>query len=431
MKFIVNGGKKLEGEIQLSGAKNAANKMMIAALLTDEPCILENCPSIGEIDITAELCEKVGSKISRDGKVLEIKTPEIKNTEVHSLSRRNRLPILALGALLARVREARVPFVGGDKIGPRPVDIHINALQAMGATIIHDKDHYIATAKGGLKGAKITLPYPSVMATENTIIAASLAKGRTVIEGAALEPEIMDLVKMLQKMGAIIELGVDRKIYIDGVEKLSGVRHSILPDRNEAVSFAVLAVATDGDIFVKDAKQDHLITFLNALRKVGGEYEIKENGIRFFRNNNLKSIEIETDTHPGFMTDWQQVFTILLTQASGISIIHETVYEDRFNYIKDLNAMGADIKLFTKCLGELSCRFNESNYNHSAVISGPTTLKGTKLSVRDLRAGIAHIVAALVAEGRSTIDGIEEIDRGYEKIEERLQELGADIKRVA
>jgi len=430
VKFIVNGGKKLEGEIQLSGAKNAANKMMIAALLTDEPCILENCPSIGEIDITAELCEKVGSKISRDGKVLEIKTPEIKNTEVHSLSRRNRLPILALGALLARVREARVPFVGGDKIGPRPVDIHINALQAMGATIIHDKDHYIATAKGGLKGAKITLPYPSVMATENTIIAASLAKGRTVIEGAALEPEIMDLVKMLQKMGAIIELGVDRKIYIDGVEKLSGVRHSILSDRNEAVSFAVLAVATDGDIFVKDAKQDHLITFLNALRKVGGEYEIKENGIRFFRNNNLKSIEIETDTHPGFMTDWQQVFTILLTQASGISIIHETVYEDRFNYIKDLNAMGADIKLFTKCLGELSCRFNGSNYNHSAVISGPTTLKGTKLSVRDLRAGIAHIVAALVAEGRSTIDGIEEIDRGYEKIEERLQELGADIKRV-
>jgi len=360
VKFIVNGGKKLEGEIQLSGAKNAANKMMIAALLTDEPCILENCPSIGEIDITAELCEKVGSKISRDGKVLEIKTPEIKNTEVHSLSRRNRLPILALGALLARVREARVPFVGGDKIGPRPVDIHINALQAMGATIIHDKDHYIATAKGGLKGAKITLPYPSVMATENTIIAASLAKGRTVIEGAALEPEIMDLVKMLQKMGAIIELGVDRKIYIDGVEKLSGVRHSILSDRNEAVSFAVLAVATDGDIFVKDAKQDHLITFLNALRKVGGEYEIKENGIRFFRNNNLKSIEIETDTHPGFMTDWQQVFTILLTQASGISIIHETVYEDRFNYIKDLNAMGADIKLFTKCLGELSCRFNGS-----------------------------------------------------------------------
>lgn len=430
MKFIVNGGKRLEGKIQLSGAKNAANKMMIAALLTDEPCILENCPSIGEIDITTELCEKVGSKISRDGKTLEIKTPKIKNTEVSSLSRRNRLPILALGALLARVGEARIPFVGGDNIGPRPVDIHINALQAMGATIIHDGGYYVATVKGGLKGAKITLPYPSVMATENTIIAASLARGRTVINGAALEPEIMDLVKMLQKMGAIIELGVDRKIYIDGVDRLSGVRHSILPDRNEAVSFAVLAVATDGDIFVKDAKQDHLITFLNALRKVGGGYEIKENGIRFFRNNNLKSIEIETNTHPGFMTDWQQVFTILLTQANGTSIIHETVYEDRFNYIKDLNTMGADIKLFTKCLGELPCRFNESNYNHSAVISGPTALKGTKLTVQDLRAGIAHIVATLVAEGKSTIDGIEEIDRGYEKIEERLQALGADIRRV-
>ena len=431
MKFLITGGKKLEGEIKLAGAKNAASKMMIASLLTPQECILSNFPVIGETDIVTELCASLGSDIKREGTVLTIKTSEIKNFRVTSLSRRNRIPILALGPLLARAGEAEIPFLGGDKIGARPVDIHLEALEAMGAKIEMAEATYRATAPDGLHGTNISLRYPSVGATENIILAATLANGRTVIRNAAKEPEVIALIKMLQKMGAIIELGANRVIYIDGVKQLRGVNHEIPPDRNEAVSYACLAAATGGNILVKDAVQEHLITFLNALRRVGGEYEVERNGIRFWRPGKLRGTETETDTHPGFMTDWQQPFAVLLTQADGVSVIHETVYEDRFGYTSDLNAMGADIKIFSKCLGELECRFSGAGFNHSAVISGVRSLRGVNLAVRDLRSGIAHIIAALVAEGSSVIDGAEEIDRGYEQIEKRLQALGADIVRKA
>ncbi len=429
MRFVIKGGKKLVGEITLSGAKNATTKMMIATLLTDEPCELGNAPAIGDVDITGELCRMLGTSIVRDGHILKLHTPEIKNFRVASLSRRNRIPILALGPLLARAGEAEIPFLGGDKIGARPVDMHLSGLRAMGAEIVVKDDKYIAKAPDGLAGANITLKFPSVGATENIILAATLAKGRTTIKNAAKEPEVIGLIKMLQKMGAIIEIGAHRTIYIDGVSKLRGVAHEILPDRNEAVSFACLAVATAGNILVRGALQDHLITFLSALRRIGGEYEVEQDGIRFFRNDGLKAATIETDTHPGFMTDWQQPFGVLLTQAEGTSTIHETVYEDRFGYAEDLNKMGADIKIFSKCLGELQCRFNGLNFNHSAVINGPKKLHGANLTVRDLRSGIAHIIAALVAEGETTIDGIEEIDRGYEHLDERLRALGASIDR--
>ncbi|MDO8584671.1 MAG: UDP-N-acetylglucosamine 1-carboxyvinyltransferase [bacterium] len=431
MQFIIHGGKKLKGEIALSGAKNGASKVLIASLLTDEECVFSNVPDIGELEITEELCRMIGSEIVREGKTLRIKTPEIKNSRVGSLSRKNRIPILALGPLLARVGEAEIPFLGGDKIGARPVDIHLEALRAMGASIEIAGERYVATAKGGLHGTKIRLRYPSVGATENIILAAVLAEGRTSIYNAAREPEVKELVKMLQKMGAIIELGANRAFHIDGVKKLRGVTHAVIPDRNEAVSFACLAVATDGDVFVRGAVQDHLSTFLSTLRRVGGEYEVKDGGIRFWRSSELKAAEIETDPHPGFMTDWQQPFAVLLTQAMGASIIHETVYDDRFGYTADLNAMGAYITVFSKCLGELTCRFNGKGFNHSAVINGPTPLHGANVTVRDLRSGIAHIIAALTATGESVISGIEEIDRGYERIEERLRLLGADIVRKA
>ena len=431
MKFIINGGRKLTGEIVLSGAKNAATKMMVASLLTDEMCILENCPKIGDVEITGELCREVGSKIEWQGNTLKIHTPKIINTKVLSLSRKNRIPILALGPLLNKAGEAQIPLLGGDKIGPRPVNMHIEALRAMGADISNDDHHFFARAPNGLHGANIKLHYPSVMATENIIIAACLAHGRTVIENAAKEPEILDLISGLQKMGAIIEVAAHRKIIVDGVKELHGLRHRILPDRNEAVSFAALAIASYGDILVKDARQNHLLTFLSALRRIGADYEVRDSGIRFFNSNGLKAAEIETDPHPGFMTDWQQPFAVLLTQAQGDSIIHETVYEDRFDYAHDLNLMGANIKVFTKCLGELQCRFNGKNHNHSALISGPTPLHGNHIKVKDLRAGIAHIIAALVAKGETVIGGVEEIDRGYERIDERLRALGAEIKREA
>ena len=430
MQFVIRGGKKLEGEITLSGAKNAATKMMIASLLTDELVSLENFPAIGDTAITAELCRLLGSKIKQKQSTLTIQTAKITNHKVTSLSRRNRIPILALGPLLARAGEAEVPFLGGDKIGARPVDMHIDGLRALGAEIEIRGESYHAHAPQGLHGARIELDFPSVGATENIMLAAVLANGRTTIANAAKEPEIIALIKMLQKMGAIIEIGAHRMITIDGVKKLHGTTFEILPDRNEAASFGCLAVATGGNVLVKGAIQEHLITFLNAIRRVGGEYAIEENGIRFWRTNGLRAAEIETDTHPGFMTDWQQPFVVLLTQAKGASVVHETIYEDRFGYIKDLNAMGGDISVFSKCLGELPCRFNGMGFNHSVIVNGPTPLRGKNLTVRDLRSGIAHIIAALVADGESTISGIEEIDRGYAHIEKRLRALGADIRRA-
>lgn len=430
MRFVVEGGRPLSGSVELAGAKNAVTKFLVASLLTEEKCIFDNAPQIGDRDITIELCRALGSRVTVKGARVEIETPAVATTEVLSLSRRNRIPILTLGPLLARCGEAKVPILGGDKLGPRPVNFHMRALEAMGAEIEMTAEHYRARASKGLRGAHIKFDYPSVGATENVLLAAVLAEGRTVIDGAAVEPEIIELVKLLQNMGAIIELGTDRRIFVDGVKKLHGVSQRIIPDRNEAVSFACLGIATGGEIFLKGAAQEHLINFLNTVRRLGGEYEVTADGIRFWRANGLKGIEIETDTHPGFMTDWQQPLVILLTQAQGVSIIHETVYEDRFGYVKDLNSMGANIKVLSKCLGELPCRFKDKGFNHSAAIYGPTPLKAMQLRVPDLRAGMAHLIAACIANGVSEIDNIEEVERGYERIEERLIGLGAAIKRI-
>ncbi len=432
-KFVIQGGKKLSGEIKVNGSKNAATKMMMASLLTSEECILENFPNIGDTQITSELCKNFGTEIKIEKNQISLKTPEIKSFQAFSLSRKNRIPILALGPLLARTGRAQVPVLGGDKIGPRPVDLHLHSLKSLGVKIKIEENCFIAEAPDGLRGTNISFSFPSVGATENVILAAVLAKGKTIIQNAAVEPEVIELIKMLQKMGAIIGLGANRKIYIEGVKKLNGVVHRIFPDRNEAVSFGCLATAIgskENKIKVKNAVQEHLISFLNVLRRIGADWRIEDDGIVFLRKNSLFNTEIETDTHPGFMTDWQQPVVVLLTQAAGVSVIHETIYEDRFGYAEDLNLMGADIQIFSKCLGELPCRFCGKGYNHSAVISGPKQLYGRHLIIKDLRAGIAHLIAALLAEGESIIEGIEELDRGYEKIEERLRELGADIQRI-
>ncbi len=431
-QFIIQGGHSLKGEIALSGAKNAATKMIIASLLTDQQCILKNCPKLGDVDITQELCQQLGSKIIRQGNTLKIKTSKITNYQIKKQTRKNRISVLALPPLLHRTKKAELPIVGGDKIGARPVNFHISALQKMGAEIRETRAGYKAKARK-LKGASIELPYPSVGATENIILAGVLANGKTIISNSAVEPEIIDLIKMLQKMGAIIEMGTHRKIYIEGVEKLNGATHTILPDRNEAVSFATMAIATNGDVFLKNARQEPLISFLNAIRKIGGEFKIENNGIRFFKDKSkkLNPIELETDTYPAFMTDWQQPVVVLLTQASGTSVIHETVYEDRFGYTKQLNKMGAEITIFTKCLGEKFCRFNEKSHPHSAVIKGPTQLRGGNLKIKNIRAGCAHIIAALIAKGQSKIHGIDHLDRGYENLEKKLLKIGAKIIRLS
>ncbi|GAC1600487.1 MAG: UDP-N-acetylglucosamine 1-carboxyvinyltransferase [Candidatus Saccharimonadales bacterium] len=427
--LTIRGGRPLSGHVRVAGAKNAASKMMIASLLTDEPVTLVNCPQIEELSITAEICEAVGAKVERDGGIATIHTPKITKTIVKKLSRSNRISVLAIAPLLHRAGTAEVPRVGGDAIGPRPVDFHLDALQQMGAVIEVTGNGYRATAPNGLAGTTIELPYPSVGATESVILAGVLAVGRTRIENAAIEPEINDLVRLLQQMGAIIEFGSDRTITIDGVEVLHGARYEVLPDRLEAASFANLAIATGGKIMVEGARQSELGTFLNTVRRIGGKFEITDEGISFERGENgLAGIELETDTYPGFVTDWQQPTVVTLTQATGTSVIHETVYEDRFGYTEDLRRMGAEIEVFSKCLGELPCRFAHQSQRHSAIITGPTQLHGTSIEIPDIRAGMAQVIAALTAEGTSTLTGVHHLERGYENLWGKLTALGADFE---
>jgi UDP-N-acetylglucosamine 1-carboxyvinyltransferase len=371
-------------------------------------------------------------------KRMEVITKELKTSYIpQRFSGSNRIPILMIGALLGRTtEEIIVPTVGGDQLGKRPLDFHIQALQKLGATIeyreMKKEGAYFAHAHQGLLGTVIQLAYPSVGATENTILAAVCAKGTTVIKNAAIEPEIMDFVLFLQKLGANITVDVDRTIRVQQIQTFYEVEHRVISDRNEVVSYALAAISTKGKVFIEGAEHLNMISFLNILRQVGGGFQVKENGIEFFYAGELRAnLHLETDVHPGFMTDWQQPFCVLLTQARGMSIIHETVYENRFGYTKVLKEMGADIELFTECLGGKSCRFASLNHQHSAVIRGSTPLQAKEISIPDLRAGFAYVMAGLLAPDESTIYGFSYLTRGYEDIVEKLHSLGAELQKVA
>jgi UDP-N-acetylglucosamine 1-carboxyvinyltransferase len=430
--FLIEGGTPLHGHVRISGAKNAVTKMIIATLLTEDTCILRNVPLSGELELGNTLCQDVGSEVTLQDHTLTICTPSINGTTISSdLGGLNRMSVMAIGPLLHRHGEASIPTPGGDRIGPRPINFHIDGLRQMGAEIIEQQGRYYCTAPRGLHGATINLPFPSVMATENFLITASLAKGVTVIQNAAMEPEIIDLIKLLQKMGSIIEMKVDRRLVIEGVDRLHGAHHTLLSDRNEAVSLAIAAYLTKGDIYLEGAQQDTLLTFLNTLSKMRLRFEVEDEGIRFIGDDRpIPPIALETDVHPGFMTDWQQPFTVLLTQANGMSVIHETIYEDRFGFTTALERMGAHIGLYTKCLGEVPCRFREKQYLHSCVVRGPTPLTSAELDSSDIRAGCAYILAALCANGTSQVYGIEHIERGYENLDLKLKSLGAKIQCV-
>jgi UDP-N-acetylglucosamine 1-carboxyvinyltransferase len=284
------------------------------------------------------------------------------------------------------------------------------------------------TAPNGLHGAKLELPYPSVGATEQVLLTAVRADGITELKGAAIEPEIMDLINILQKMGSIITVDTDRVIRIEGVDRLTGYSHTALFDRNEAASWAAAALVTHGDIFVAGARQSELMTFLNVFRKVGGAFDIEEDGIRFYHpGGDLKPVTIETDVHPGFMTDWQQPLVVALTQANGVSIVHETVYENRFGFTEALNEMGADIVVHPRGLPDYPRRVARRDFEQAAVITGPTKLHGADIRVPDLRGGFSHLIAALSAEGTSTISNVGIISRGYEHFIDKLAALGADF----
>lgn len=430
--YLITGGTPLHGEVCVSGAKNAVTKMMMASLLTTETCTLRNVPLIGDLDLTVKLCESLGSQVLLTDHMLAIRTPDVTQTWVSTeVGGLNRIAVMTIGPLLHRCGEVTIPRPGGDRIGPRPIDFHMHGLRLMGAEISERDGYYYCSTQKGLHGATIKLPFPSVMSTENFLISASLAHGVTIIENAALEPEIIDLIKLLQKMGAIIEIKVDRRIVIEGVERLHGANHTLLSDRNEAVSLAIAAYLTKGDVYIHGAQQDTLLTFLNTLSKMRLPFAVDDDGIRFIGNDRPPpAIALETDVHPGFMTDWQQPFTILLTQADGMSVVHETIYEDRFGYTSALIGMGAQIGLYPKCLGEVACRFREKQYMHSCVVRGPTPLKGMRLDIPDIRAGCSYILAALCAEGVSRVYGIEHIERGYEQLDVKLRMLGARIERL-
>lgn len=434
----IQGGVMLEGKVRASGAKNAMTKLLVASLLSDKPCRFYNVPNIGDVEVTVELCREIGMEISWDpaAHMMEVVTKHLRTSYVpQRFSGSNRIPILMLGALLGRTEEdVIVPTVGGCRIGHRSVDFHLDALRKLGAMVeyrdMKKEGAYFAHAHSGLKGAEIVLPYPSVGATENTILASVTAKGTTVIRNAAIEPEVVELILFLQKLGANITLDADRTVRVQGTKRFHQVEHTVIPDRIEAASWGMAAVATKGRVFVEGAEHLHMLTFLNKLREAGGRFSVKQGGIEFFYDGPLRGgLHIETDVHPGFATDWQQPFAILLTQASGASVIHETVHEHRFGYTETLKEMGADISLFRQCLGASPCRFAAKHFAHSLVVKGPTALFGKKICIPDLRAGFAYVMAALVAEGDSELEGLPFLDRGYEGLTEKLQGLGVDASR--
>lgn len=432
--YRIRGGHPVRGEIKTLGAKNFATKAMVAALLSEKTTTLTNVPPIGDTDITREMLESVGVRVQAHEGAMTIAPALMKSSHVptpHSGS--NRIPILLLGALLHHWDQVFVPVLGGCKIGARGVDFHLAAIRAFGGIIEETDDGFVARRHGKLRGAQINLPYPSVGATETSLYLAVLAEGRTVITNAAMEPEIFELITMLRSMGAIIFTTPNREIRIDGVPALNGTNMPILGDRIEAASWACLACASDGDITVHGIRPETLGNFLSYYQLVGGGIELKgAESIRFFRRGAIRPTMIETDVYPGFSTDWQQPFAILLTQADGISVIHETVYEKRFGYLKALNKLGAKTQLTTHCLGSVPCRYRDGGHEHSAIIMGPTPFHDAdEITIPDLRAGLAYVIAAAIAPGETQVNGIAFLERGYGDIVPRLTAMNLQIDKVA
>jgi UDP-N-acetylglucosamine 1-carboxyvinyltransferase len=436
--LVVHGGQPLHGQIRVRGAKNLVSKAMVAAVLGESPSRLFDVPAIRDVEVVTGLLELHGVKVTGgefDGELVfdpsNVERANVDEINVHAGS--SRIPILLCGPLLHRLGHAFIPDLGGCNIGGRPIDFHIQALREFGAVVDKGEKGMEISAPNGLHGAKLELPYPSVGATEQILLTAVRAEGVTELRNAAVEPEIIDLICVLQKMGAIIKVHTDRVIEIQGVSRLRGYTHRPIPDRIEAASWAAAALATRGDVFVKGARQADMMTFLNTYTSVGGAFDIDDDpadgGIRFWHpGDELKAVALETDVHPGFMTDWQQPMVVALTQARGLSIVHETVYENRLGYTAALNQMGATIQTYRECLGGTPCRFGRRNFMHSAVIAGPSKLHAADLVIPDLRAGFSHLIAALAAEGTSRIYGVNLIHRGYEDFEGKLAALGANAE---
>jgi UDP-N-acetylglucosamine 1-carboxyvinyltransferase len=430
---IFEGGKPLVGEVSVRGAKNLVTKAMVAALLADTPSTLKGVPAISDVAVVRGLLEAHAVTVTEDvdGELVldprGVKSAHFAEIDAHAGS--SRIPILFCGPLLHQLGEAFIPDLGGCRIGDRPINFHLDALRAFGAELEKSYEGIRLKAPQRLVGAKVDLPYPSVGATEQVLLTAVRAKGVTELTNAAIEPEIIDLIAILQKMGAIIVVEPNRTIVIEGVESLQGYDHRAIADRNEAASWAAAALATRGDIYVRGAKHQELMTFLNVYRKVGGLFDIDDEGIRFRHPGGpINPVVIETDVHPGFMTDWQQPMVVALTQAEGRSIVHETVYENRFGFTDALVQMGANIEVYKEGIASITRRVPRRPLEQAAVITGPTPLHGANIRVPDLRGGFSHVIAAVTSQGKSEVSNIGIISRGYEHLLQKLDGLGVSFE---
>ena len=416
-KFIVTGGVPRRGEVRIAGAKNAVLKLMAAAVLTDEPCTLHNVPRISDVQILRATMADIGFELEAAGDAsLRLRAVAADWPFVPlEAAMKMRSSFILLGPLLTRFGRVIISNPGGDRIGRRPVDLHVDAMEALGAEIQYKNGYYFAQAPGGLRGARIAFPYITVMGTENAMLAATLARGTTEIENAASEPEVEDLIAMLQAMGAQIERTAPHRLEIEGVDRLRGTEHSVIGDRLEAGTFAIAAAVTGGEITIRGVDPAHLGPFSDVLAGMGVPLATTDDGLRVGSAEGYLPADVETQPYPGFATDLQAPLAVLMTQADGESTIHETIYEDRLDYTMELVKMGAVIEVLDE---------------RHARIAGPTPLHGREVQIADLRAGATMILAALAAPETSVISGVEHVDRGYEQIESKLVALGAQITRI-
>ena len=410
--YIIEGGKKLEGTVKISGSKNASLPILAATILSEKTNKLYNVPQIKDTKTTLEILKLLGCKIKQNSGKIEINSKHITKTEIpEHLMREMRSTVIMAGALLGRFKEVTFSYPGGCDIGSRPIDLHINAFKKLGVEITEEAG-FIKCKANKIIGTNIDLDFPSVGATENIILATVLSTGTTTINNAAMEPEIIDMVQFLKKMGAKIQGEGTNQIIIDGVEKLSGVSYNIMPDRIEAGTILCAVAATGGNVTLDNVMPEHLTAVINKLEETGCKIEINNKKITLNAPRKLKSIDIKTMTYPGFPTDLQQIFAAMLVKASGTSIIVENIFESRYKYISELRKMGAKVTVEGK----------------TAIIKGARKINATTVVCTDLRGGAALVIAGLMAKGESRVENIGYIQRGYENLENKLGILGAKIK---
>lgn len=412
-KIVVAGGKFLEGNITVSGAKNAVLPIIAASLLSSEPICIDDVPHLLDVEVMCQVIRAFGASVRREGSRLYIETESITNFEApHDLVSQMRASIVTMGPVLARTGRVRISHPGGCAIGSRPINWHLKGLEALGADIRMDHG-YLDVSAPVLKGARIYLDFPSVGATENIMMAAAGAEGTTFIENAAQEPEIIDLANFINQMGGRIRGAGTSVIRIEGVKEFHGASHTVIPDRIEAGSFLLMAAAAGGNVLVQNVIADHLKPLLAKMDEAGVFFREEEEGIRVISESVYNAVDVKTQVHPGFPTDLQAPFLAFLTRANGTGVVTETVFENRFMHVDELKRMGADIKI----------------EGRSAIVRGVPRLTGAPVTATDLRAGAALILAALTAEGETEISGVHHIDRGYEYIVDKLQRIGAQIRR--